>query len=129
MAGGEVGDSINAADGFQVVVRAGTVHVTSGGEVSPDIQLLQVRAARLNKQIQRIVVPRFRGLIVWGAIIKVFYQCQNFWYEWKGIITRNVHVHVKYESHISNGAQVTSNVKVLKYVCQKSRSRLQGQKL
>ena len=65
-----------------------------------------------DKQIQRIVVPRFRGLIVWGAIIKVLYQCQNFWYEWKGIITRNVHVHVKYESHISNGAQVTSIVKV-----------------
>ena len=42
------------------------------------------------KQIQRIVVPRFRSLIVWGAIIKVLYQFQNFWYEWKGIITRNV---------------------------------------
>ena len=28
----------------------------------------------LNKQIQRIVVPRFRGLIVWDAIIMVLYQ-------------------------------------------------------
>ena len=84
---------------------------------------------RCHKQIQRIVVPRFRGIIVWGAIIKVLYQCQNFWYEWKGIITRNEHVHVKYESHISNGAQITSIVKVLEYVCQKSRSRVQGQKL
>ena len=75
----------------------------------------------VHKQIQSIVVPRFRGLIVWGAIIKVLYQCQNFWYEWKGIITRNVHVHVKYESHISDGGQVTSIVKVLEYVCQNAR--------
>ena len=75
------------------------------------------------------MVPRFRGLIIWSAIIKVLYQCQNFRYEWKGIITRNVHVYVKYESHISNDAQVTSNVKLLRYVCQKPRSRLQGQKL
>ena len=41
------------------------------------------------------------------------------------LITRNVHV--KYESYISNGVKVICNVKVLKYVGQKSLSRLQGQ--
>ena len=35
---------------------------------------------------------------------------QNFWLDWKGLITRKVHV--KYESSTSNGSKVMAKVKV-----------------
>ena len=37
-------------------------------------ELTKVAKNCYNKQIQRIVVPRFRCLIVWGAIIMILYQ-------------------------------------------------------
>ena len=91
--------------------------------------ILKFAAVSLNnsvhKQTQRIVVPHFQGLIVWGAIIKSLVPRLKLlvWTE------RHHHKKCTYEIHISNGAKVTSNVEVLKYVGQKSWSRSQGQNL
>ena len=39
------------------------------------VGLLRARNKRkIHKQIRRIAVPRFGGLIVWGAVIMVLYQ-------------------------------------------------------
>ena len=65
--------------------------------------------------------PTSNGLKYIG-IVKVFIyvgqrsqsrlQCQNFFYELRGVITRNVYV--KYESPTFNGSQVMANIVVFK---------------
>ena len=47
---------------------------------------------------------------------------QTFWYQWKGLITKNAHV--KYKSSTSIGSKVMA--KVFRNVDQRSPSRLQG---
>ena len=37
---------------------------------------------------------------------------QNFWHQWKGLVTRNVHM--KYESPTSSGSEAMTQVKVFK---------------
>ena len=74
--------------------------------------------------------PIFSGSKV-TANVKIFWyvgqrsrsmsQGQHFWYKWKDLIAKNVHV--KYESHTCNG----SNVRISRYVGQRSWSRSQGQ--
>ena len=49
---------------------------------------------------------------------------QNFSHDLKDLMTRNVHV--KYESSISNGSKVKTNVKVFRNVGQRSQSISQG---
>ena len=39
-------------------------------------------------------------------------QGQKFWYQWKGLVTRNVHM--KYESPTSSGFEAMAKVKVFK---------------
>ena len=50
---------------------------------------------------------------------------QKFWYPWKGLVTRNVHM--KYESPNSSGKEAMTKVKVFFKVGQTSRSRSLGQ--
>ena len=53
-------------------------------------------------------------------------QRKNFYYQQKGLATRNTHV--KYESPVSFGSKVMAKVKFFSKVGQKSRSRSQSQK-
>ena len=52
---------------------------------------------------------------------------QKFWYTWKGLVTRNVHM--KYKSPTSSGKEAMAKVKVFLKLGQTSRSRSLGKKV
>ena len=52
MTGGEIGNAINATDGFKVVVGTRTPDVTCGGQVGLDLKLLQFRTEMKRKNVK-----------------------------------------------------------------------------
>lgn len=53
VAGGEIGNAINATDGFKVVVGTRTPDVTCGGQVGLDLKLLQFRTEIKRKNVKK----------------------------------------------------------------------------
>ena len=111
---------------FQICRSNVTVKVTliknfgMNGNASPQgMYMLNTKALPLtlsndSKVTTNVKVFRHLGKRSWSRS-----QGENFWYEQKGLITRNVHV--KYESPTTNGSKVIANVKVFRYVGQRSR--------